>query len=106
MTWVTGLAVSMELSRRRRGPRGVVRSGGVSGPAGIVRWESQAEEAAISPGETLRRSQERHGRTYILKTPYDGAGTGAWEATARPIPSTRRVSAGSRTPSSHSRAVE
>ncbi len=44
---------------------------------------------------------------HIRKTPYDGAGIGpAWAAAARPMPRTRRVSAGSMIPSSHRRAVE
>ena len=43
---------------------------------------------------------------YMRKTPNFGAGIGALKAAASPSPSAVRVSAGSRMPSSHSRAVE
>ena len=44
-------------------------------------------------------------RRYIRKTPNFVAGIGAFSVAASDRPSTRRVSAGSITPSSHSRAL-
>ena len=43
---------------------------------------------------------------YILKTPKTVSGIGAFSAAEIPSASTRRVSSGSMTPSSHRRAVE
>ena len=44
-------------------------------------------------------------RVYIRNTPNFGSGIGAFSDADRPSASTRRVSAGSITPSSHSRAL-
>ena len=44
-------------------------------------------------------------RPHIRKTPNRVSGIGAWSAASMPIVRTRRVSSGSMTPSSHSRAV-
>ena len=58
--------------------------------------------AAIATRRT-RRSDPR--QPHIRKTPNRVSGIGAWSAASMPIDRTRRVSSGSMTPSSHSRAV-
>src|SRR5258705_9369856 len=53
------------------------------------------------PMNTLKRAAA----TYIRNTPNRVSGIGAWSAASIPSDRTRRVSSGSMTPSSHSRAV-
>ena len=65
---------------------------GVDDPAG--------DFAAIGDEE-----RAKHGVLYIRKTPNCVSAIGAFKVAARERPSTRRLSAGSTTPSSQSRAV-
>ena len=56
----------------------------------------------ICPSE----NEERGTHVHIRNTPNFGSGIGALSDADKPSASTRRVSAGSITPSSHSRALE
>ena len=67
-------------------------------------------EAEAPDGRDREAGDGRHGAmlpdsSYIRKTPNRVSGIGAWRAASMPSASTRRVSSGSMTPSSHSRAV-
>ncbi len=80
---------------------------------GILRFipaENRARRGVIHncSGNRYSRSPSEigGGRGYIRKTPKRVSGMGAFSAALMPIASTRRVSSGSITPSSQSRAVE
>ena len=66
--------------------------------------DAHLEHAAASSDDASRRPNRRD-EAYIRKTPNLVSGIGAWSAASMPRESTRRVSSGSMTPSSHSRAV-
>ena len=70
---------------------------GVEGVAALGAVEPDARDTAVA-----LECEPAH----IRKTPKRGSGMGARAAAARPSASTRRVSRGSITPSSHRRAVE
>ena len=91
------------------------RFGGVQAalsPAIISVMPSHAYVALDYPGIAFaapnrpRSSCFRVFVVHILKTPNRGSGIGALYAADNPSASDARVSTGSRTPSSHSRAVE
>ena len=68
-----------------------------------TRRDVHLEHPPVHPGDPTRRPEPGGG--HIRKTPKCVSGIGALRAAARPSARTRRVSSGSMTPSSHSRAV-